>query len=177
MGVKVGMRMRMLCQNMRMHRVSMGQMGMSVGVAMTRTTLENQWHWLIAADLDNQSALLPTGSSSGGGTSQLLGALGRPVGEDQRTLLVSVQWRLTVGQSHKQGEHKERLSGVNIKTDKLIKLFKKEGGICQQAFSQKSLIILQAHRIEQEAIEKNKNFLSPAKGAGGSCNRWTATKL
>jgi len=81
-------------------------MGMGVG-AMTRATLQYQGYRLIAAYLDDQGALFAWRTSSsrgshGSGTTQLLGALGRPVGEDQGTLF-------TVGQRQDQGEQQERL--------------------------------------------------------------------
>lgn len=100
-----------------MYGMRMGQMGGMAVRSMSRTTLQYQGHRLIAAYLDDQRALLSRRSSgsrtssSNGGTTQLLGALRWPVGENQWTLLA-------VSQRQEQCEQQEwlaRMGWDNVK--------------------------------------------------------------
>lgn len=100
------MGMRMMRQDMGMHSVGMSQMG-GMGVGVARTTLENQRHWLIAANLDDEGALFAGKSGSSCSRTGLLGALWWPIGEDKWSRF-GCRW-FTVNDRQEQGKYQKRL--------------------------------------------------------------------
>lgn len=104
MGVQMGM--RMMRQDMGMHSVWMSQMG-GMGVCVPRTTLKNQGHRLIAANLDDQGSLFARKSGSSCSRTDLLGALRWPIGEDKWPRF-GCRW-FTVDDRQEQGKYQKRL--------------------------------------------------------------------